>query len=274
MCALKTSVIVTHYRNSKFLCEAVESVNRQTVPLDYRYLLCDGGSEDFDEDKLEGWVILRSEINLGQFGLFNAFKNVFKGSRVFILDSDDIWLPIHVETHLKYNSDIVSSSNKLISNGLVGRRGGLFAYASRKNSQTLLKRNWIGPISQVSFDLTLWKRGLPIPSELETNKDWYFYISLTKDKRPSIKKVNRVTVLYRVWSGGVSSNLEKLRRGRELFWKLTRSSYQISKRDYFEFYRLCLTRDLLGDIPWMEIKRNTGIPHQIILKLLIWLRRR
>lgn len=274
MCAPKTSVVITHYHNSEFLYEAVESVNKQTIPLDYCYLLCDGGSESFDEDKLEGWVILRSTLNLGQFGLFNMFKNEFKGSRLFILDSDDIWLPIHVETHLKYNSDIISSSNRLISNGLVGRRGGLFAYWSRNNTHTLLNRNWIGPISQVSFDLPLWKAGLPIPSELETNKDWYFYISLTKEKRPSIKKVNRVTVLYRVWSGGVSSNLEKLRRGRELFWKLTRSSNQVSKRDYFEFYRLCLTRNLLKDIPWKEIKRNTGKRHQIILKLLIWLRRR
>ena len=270
----KKSVIITHYRNVKFLYEAVESVMKQTVSLDYRYIFCDGGADKIDRDLFKGWIIYESAENLGQFGLFNAYKNKVEGDRIFILDSDDLWLSNHVQTHMKYDHDIVATSNKIMREGRIGRRGGIFAYALKRNNNTLLRRNWIGPISQVSFNASLWKSGLPIPCELETNKDWYFYISLTNKHLVSIKKVNRVTILYRVWSGGVSSNLEKIQRGRKLFWELTRDSRFISESDYFEFYRLCLTRGLLKEIAWAEVKNNTRKYHQLILKVLMCLRRK
>lgn len=270
---LETSVIITHYRNSNFLYQAVESVRAQTVSLDYCYILCDGGADKIDRDLLEGWEIYQSEENLGQFGLFNAYKGKINGDRIFVLDSDDLWLVNHVETHIKFDNDIVATSNRVLYKGRIGRRGGIFTLALKKNYETLLRRNWIGPISQVSFNANLWRSGLPIPSELETNKDWYFYISLTKASLISIRKVHRVTVLYRVWNGGISSNLDKIKRGRKLFWKLTRDAGLISESDYFEFYRLCLTRGLLQDIPWVEVKSNTRKYHQIILKVLMCLRK-
>ena len=153
---MKKIVLITFYRDVKLLKKATHSVDSQIIKLDEKFILVDGGADNIVDADFPNWKILRSSKNVGQFGLFNLYKNNFDADRIFILDSDDIWKSNHVEEHLKVNADIVYSRNRIIKEGLVGRKGGFFPIKN-KDLNSLYYNNWIGPISQVSFSRNIFE---------------------------------------------------------------------------------------------------------------------
>lgn len=115
------SVIIPTYNRADALVEALESVLRQTMPHWKAYVI-DDGSRDWD--RIQQAAVRRFGGNESRIWFFHSSKNqgpgaarnrglrLATGKYVAFLDSDDIWYPKHLETHLNLHE---SSPNLLMS---------------------------------------------------------------------------------------------------------------------------------------------------------------
>ena len=94
---MRTSCIVTSYNYGRFVAEAVESILRQTVPMD-EIIVVDDGSTDGTPEMLraryaDGCIKLIEKRNEGQLSCFNRGFEESTGDLIFFLDADDLYEP-------------------------------------------------------------------------------------------------------------------------------------------------------------------------------------
>jgi glycosyltransferase involved in cell wall biosynthesis len=98
------SVIVPTYNRRETIQAAIASVQRQTFQ-DWELIVVDDGSTDGTADLIEGsdprLVLVRQE-NQGVNGARNAAMLRARGSYIAFLDSDDEWLPHHLELSVAF----------------------------------------------------------------------------------------------------------------------------------------------------------------------------
>lgn len=118
------SVIIPTYNRTEALFEAIDSVIRQTMP-HWKLYVIDDGSKDWDRiqraarERYRGhesriWFF-HLEKNGGPGAARNFGLDVASGKYVAFLDSDDVWNPRHLETHLnahEQHPDMVMSYSK------------------------------------------------------------------------------------------------------------------------------------------------------------------
>lgn len=96
------SIITPTYNRARFLTEMIESVQQQTFT-DYEHIIVDDGSEDDSEKIVSEFAKADSRINYiiqenkGRSTARNVGIEQAKGQYVCFLDSDDLWLPNHLE---------------------------------------------------------------------------------------------------------------------------------------------------------------------------------
>jgi glycosyltransferase involved in cell wall biosynthesis len=98
------SVIVPTYNRRETIQAAIASVQRQTFQ-DWELIVVDDGSSDGTADLIEGsdprLVLIRQE-NQGVNAARNAAMLRARGSYIAFLDSDDEWLPHHLELSVAF----------------------------------------------------------------------------------------------------------------------------------------------------------------------------
>lgn len=171
---MRTSCVISSYNYARFLGDAVESVLRQTLPVD-EILVIDDGSIDGSAEMLrgryrDGQIRLIEKSNAGQLSCFNRGFEESTGDVVFFLDADDLYEPRYVESVLqKYEA---SSDYDFVFTGVrkFGKEEGL-AFTAESNRDlgysvlsTLFHRAWLGsPTSAISMRRSLLGKVLPIP---------------------------------------------------------------------------------------------------------------
>jgi glycosyltransferase involved in cell wall biosynthesis len=96
------SVIIPTFNRSKLVVNAVESVLCQTYR-DYELIVVDDGSTDNTAEALMPYmdrIRYVYQANLGTSAAKNKGIQVATGKWISVLDSDDLWLPIKLETQL------------------------------------------------------------------------------------------------------------------------------------------------------------------------------
>ncbi|MBW4636855.1 MAG: glycosyltransferase [Gloeocapsa sp. UFS-A4-WI-NPMV-4B04] len=89
------SVIINNYNYGHFLCEAIDSVLNQTYP-NIEIVVVDDGSTDNSREIISSYqekIISVLKENGGQASAFNAGFAASRGDIIFMLDSDDIFVP-------------------------------------------------------------------------------------------------------------------------------------------------------------------------------------
>lgn len=98
------SVIVPTYNRRETILAAIASVQRQTFP-DWELIVVDDGSTDGTADLIQGadprLVLIRQE-NQGVNAARNAALLRARGRYIAFLDSDDEWLPHHLELSMAF----------------------------------------------------------------------------------------------------------------------------------------------------------------------------
>lgn len=101
---MKISVALCTYNGADFLAEQLDSIGKQTTPVD-EIMVCDDGSSDHTLDILENYKadglpihIHRNPKNLGFVKNFEKAVQLCTGDIIFLADQDDIWLPHKVAT--------------------------------------------------------------------------------------------------------------------------------------------------------------------------------
>lgn len=101
-------MIITTYNRSKLLAKAIDSVLKQSYS-DFEIIVVDDGSTDDTAQTVEEFTDSRIKYfyknNGGQSSAENYGLAKAEGDFISFLDSDDIWLPKHLETMLKSLSD-------------------------------------------------------------------------------------------------------------------------------------------------------------------------
>ncbi len=96
------SVITPTYNRSKYIVKAIESVLAQTFQ-EFELIIVDDGSEDDTESLVVPFINTDSRVqyikqeNKGRSTARNVGIEAAKGEYICFLDSDDIWLPKHLQ---------------------------------------------------------------------------------------------------------------------------------------------------------------------------------
>ena len=93
------SVAVTTYNGEKYIIDQLESIYKQSLPVD-EVIICDDGSQDktvdlvrqfIDDNSLKSWILIENEVNLRYSKNFFKAISLCQGDVIFLSDQDDIW---------------------------------------------------------------------------------------------------------------------------------------------------------------------------------------
>lgn len=238
----KVSVIIPVYKVEKYIAATVQSVLGQTYK-NLEIIIVDDGSPDKSREICQQFTDPRIKIisqpNRGVCAARNAGIRQAKGEYLAFLDGDDLWMPEKIEKHLEHleNSPSVGlsfSHSAFIDEG--GEPLGIYQMAKVRDitSQLILCRNPIGNGSTpVIRRETL--AAIKFPDHVfGSMEDCYFderlhhiediecwlRIHLKTDWK--IEGIPEALTLYRVTSGGASTNLNKQFESLEKVLKKTR----------------------------------------------------
>ena len=100
------SVLIASFNASQFLDVTLQGVAWQTFPAS-EVIIVDDCSTDETEDVVNSWLdrlpikYIRSEVNLGCGASRNIGLRHVNSELVAVLDADDLWLPMHLETLMR-----------------------------------------------------------------------------------------------------------------------------------------------------------------------------
>ncbi|MDB4124774.1 glycosyltransferase, partial [Schleiferiaceae bacterium] len=207
------SVIMPYYCDTGFFKDSVSSVLNQTSS-DLELIIVDDCSQDngihclgnriLSDNRLK---ILRNSENIGAGLSRNMGIKESKGTWLAFCDSDDIWMPKKLETHLRYimnnNVDFTFSSYELYKNN---RPLNIRHARFQVNYTDLLKSNYIGCSTVMLNKKAL--NGLEF-NAFRNRQDWCLWLDITA--RGSIfYGINEVLVIYNKSNESLSSNKIKM----------------------------------------------------------------
>ncbi|MEO7192624.1 MAG: glycosyltransferase family A protein, partial [Vicinamibacterales bacterium] len=109
------SILLPTYNRSSFLPAAIGSIRGQTLT-DWELVIIDDGSTDDSCERLEALtqpfaerVVFHRQPNAGPYPARNAALDRARGEFIAFFDSDDVWLPHHLERcvdALRANADV------------------------------------------------------------------------------------------------------------------------------------------------------------------------
>jgi len=193
------SVIMPYYCDTGFFKDSVCSVLNQTSS-DLELIIVDDCSQDngiqcLSNDILSDnrLIIIRNSQNIGAGLSRNVGIKESKGTWLAFCDSDDIWMPKKLETHLSYimnnNVDFTFSSYEIYKNNLpVNIRHA----RSQVNYTDLLKSNYIGCSTVMLKRKAL--NGLKF-NAFRNRQDWCLWLDITANGS-IFYGINEVLVIY------------------------------------------------------------------------------
>lgn len=105
----KISVILSMYNGEKYIVEQLESLFKQTIPIDEVLIIDDSSTDDtlaivkeyISNHKLsENWIIKENETNMGwKHNFMHGIDNT-TGEYIFFCDQDDIWRVNKIEKYI------------------------------------------------------------------------------------------------------------------------------------------------------------------------------
>jgi len=223
---MKVSVIITSYNRLDKIERAIESALQQTYK-DFEIIIVDDYSTDGSTEYLK--TIKNSKIttfffneNRGQAIATNFAVEKSKGSWLAFLDADDYWshekllvFMNEIEKNedvykLFYSSKYIISSDGNILRTIIAKEEGFI-----HDKVKLL--NPIGCQSSAMVKKDLYTAVGGLDEKLAATKDWDLWIRLTH--KVKVKAISEVLTYYEENNESISSNLARVIKGREQFWK-------------------------------------------------------
>lgn len=226
---VKVSVVVPVYNVEAYIAETIESILRQTY-VDLELIIVDDASQDRSIEICQQFKDPRIKIirqhNRGLAGARNTGIRHAKGEYIALLDSDDLWLPEKLETHVNHlnlNPNVgvsycpsafidefskplgISQTPKLtdITSSVVichNPVGNGSSPVIRREVFTAIKfqANLYGTVEDFYFDDTF-----------RQSEDIECWLRIALQTNWQFAGIPQVLTLYRVNSGGLSANVMK-----------------------------------------------------------------
>lgn len=207
----KVSVIIPSYNRAHFVGEAIQSILDQTFP-DFEVIVVDDGSTDNTKDVVTSFkdprVKYTFQENRGIAAARNTGIKATSGEYVAFLDSDDLWLPQHLELKVRLLDSrpevaLVCSDNYVVDYR-TGTNLGTFWHRIRVNPERASRQPLRELLSEecfISLQSTLVRRSVfaevgYLDESLRLYDDWDICVRIAQ--RFSIETIDMPLVTYRV----------------------------------------------------------------------------
>jgi glycosyltransferase involved in cell wall biosynthesis len=249
------TIMMPAYNAERFIVEAIESVLAQTYP-DWELLVVDDGSTDRTAELVSGFddprIRMIRQQNGGESVARNTALENTRGEFLAFLDSDDQYLPNHLEETVQYllqhpDRDAVytdgyhcdSQGNRLQT--LSSRRRGPFE--GRIFEEVVRASDVFGPpISVVVRSETVLSNQITFDPQIVIGPDWDFFIRLANvadfgylDHQTCLYRVHDTNITFQVSGGKRSAYLAVC---REKAIKMENFHQLSVKTQYAVFYDL------------------------------------
>lgn len=213
---MKVSIIIPVFNGEECLKKAVNSVLRQDFEEDYEIIVINDCSTDNTEniildfnDKIENFLYIKNEKNLGVNESRNKAINIAKGKYIAFLDADDEWMPEKLSVQYKAmneNKEVVLSftdfsiyndKEEYICNNFdywnFFKKENKESTIITKPTKTIIKENVIGTSCVMVKKSTLLETNL-FRSELGYSQDWDLWLNLST--KGSFLSINEPLMKY------------------------------------------------------------------------------
>jgi glycosyltransferase involved in cell wall biosynthesis len=212
------SVVIPAYNAENFICEALDSVAKQTIS-NYEVMVVNDGSTDQTADRVKAWaeshpaieLKLIHQANKGIGGARNTGVYAAKGEFIAFLDADDLWIERKLSTVFEYldkmpKTDLVchdewletnrKERTKSIYGPYVTYKDLLFKGNSLSTSATVVRREHILKVGGFSEDL-----------KFNSVEDYDLWLRLAKSGT-RISYLHEILGIYRAYGRGVTNRIE------------------------------------------------------------------
>lgn len=220
------SIITPIYNSSKYIAEAITSVQQQTYT-DWEHIIIDDASTDCSAEIVEGFAAKDSRIrfykhseNKGAAFCRNFATKMATGKYIAFLDSDDLWVPEKLKIQLDfmeyYQCDVSFSSYIQIDKN----RQPLHKRIIAKESLSYKKQHSNNYIGNLTGMYNVQKLGKIMAPKIRKRQDWAVWLEAIKRSGKPAMGIQQDLAYYCVRKGSVSSNK----------WKLVKYNFQFYYR--------------------------------------------
>jgi teichuronic acid biosynthesis glycosyltransferase TuaG len=205
------SVITPTYNSEKYISECIDSVRAQTFQ-DWEMVIVDDCSSDGTIAVLESYqridprvILIQNESNLGPATTRNRAIERASGRYIAFLDSDDVWLPVKLDTQLGFmeanGADLSYTSYEKISED--GDRTGRIVHVPPTTSYgQLLNHSVIGCLTAIYDTQSVGKTYMP---EIKRRQDYALWLKILRNGHVA-RGLDEPLAYLRVHKGSLSSN--------------------------------------------------------------------
>jgi glycosyltransferase involved in cell wall biosynthesis len=121
---MKISVAIPTYNRGDLICQTIDSILNQTVKVD-EIVIVDDGSTDNTEDVISKYgekIRYKKMANAGPAAARASAISLCSGDWIALCDSDDLWLPQHIENFLRFNELFPSANVCFMNFGILGEK--------------------------------------------------------------------------------------------------------------------------------------------------------
>lgn len=205
------SIITPTYNSSRFIAEAIASIQSQTLE-DYEHLIVDDGSSDDTASIVQSLAakdsrikLLRMEKNSGPAAARNLGISSAEGRYISFLDSDDIWLSnklqVQVEFMTEHGVALSYTDYERLDEDSTEKIGTVISPVT-VSYDDLRRSNQIACSTAMYDSALIGKILMPM---IRKRQDWGLWLRIA-EKGYAAHNVGQLLVRYRVRSNSVSSN--------------------------------------------------------------------
>ncbi len=213
----QVSVVIATYNRAHLICQAIESIFKQTIN-DFEIIVVDDGSSDETAHVLAQFsnrIRVIRQPNRGRSAARNTGVKASQGEIIAFLDSDDLWLPTKLEKQLTKFQDSPEFGVVQTLSSLIDIDGQLLKWPSRARRRLYqralrhgytyeaMSRECIMFLSTVAVRRECWVRIGPMDENIPAFEDWDWYLRAARVTK--IATVPESLVLYRAHSENTST---------------------------------------------------------------------
>ena len=216
------SVALTTYNGEKYILEQLDSIKKQSRPVD-EVIICDDGSTDttiqlinefIKTNQLDTWKLFQNKENLGYSRNFFKAVRLCNGQHIFLCDQDDVWDKDKVKIFLSVMEEdekiYAVSSNYIIINNM-GERTKMVS--STKKNREIEMQEVVGSTNVKGCTMCI-KKELDdfivhddLQVGLQLGHDWYYnFLACLLGKNMAI---TNYLLFYRVHGENISLQREQ-----------------------------------------------------------------
>lgn len=122
---MKISVAIPTYNRGHLICQTIDSILSQTVKVDEIIVVDDGSNDDTQQVILKYGEQIRYEklANAGPAAARASAINLCSGDWIALCDSDDLWLPKHIENFVRFNELFPAANVCFMNFGILDDNG-------------------------------------------------------------------------------------------------------------------------------------------------------